>query len=970
LTRIKAASREIFPRLFEILVVVCLVFLAAGETLWAQQAGGAPQYVIQRIEFPGTRRIQRDTLLARIFSRPGDPYNPDALRRDFQALWNTQFFEDIRLEVEDSPDQPYGKIVLFYVTERPIIRRIEYKGNKSITESDILDAFKQKKVGLSVESQFDPTKIKRAEVVLKELLAEHGRQFATVKPTYERIAATNAVKLVFNIDEGPKVKVGTITIVGNKAFSSRKIIRTMRHDRPIAIPLWLTDIPIMSKTFDRPKLDEDLEVGVRGLYQDHGYFKVVVDVKDLKTIDVNRAGIPGPWPGIGAKHGKATNITISIEEGAQYRMGKVTFRSADPDQGLIFPAALLQRAFPLKEGDIFSADKVRKSLESFRKLYGDYGYIDFNAEPSFDIDDAKKVINMTLAFDQQKQFFVRRIEFSGNTTTRDKVIRRELLLDEGQVYSNRLWELSLLRLNQLGYFDPIKPENAELKRNVKAGTVDINLKLKEKGKQSITFNGGVSGLAGSFVGFSYQTNNFLGLGETLTLSAQVGNIQTDIRFGFTEPYLFDRPISTGFTVFADKFDYNTARQEGLLVGQQVAIDPALQENYNTNSKGFTVFASYPLRRSAFTRLGLQYGWSTTNITPFSQAATLLFEFTKFTSLAGPSALNGIRVSQITPTFSYSTVNSQIFPTSGKSIYYGLSFAGGPLQGNVDTLSNTFTMSYYRPNYHHRNVIALRVQGAMITGYGGKEVPPNNRFYMGGETDVRGYEFYTISPFVFIPYSTSTTVSFFNPQHLNSNGQPTLESVPVNVLEFVPTRPGGDLQSFANLEYRIPLVKSYVSMSLFHDIGFNGILRGSQLQLDPSATALLQEQYPNADFPCQTPLSPCVHIPKNLPIASGTNFRPHTSAGVELDIQIPIIQAPFRIYYAYNYSRLNQTITPPSGGFYVTPEERESLEQLGVYSTQIVPAIQNFLAQARSSQTIPPGLLEPKTSLRFAVSRTF
>jgi outer membrane protein insertion porin family len=242
--------------------------------------------------------------------------------------------------------------------------------------------------------------------------------------------------------------------------------------------------------------------------------------------------------------------------------------------------------------------------------------------------------------------------------------------------------------------------------------------------------------------------------------------------------------------------------------------------------------------------------------------------------------------------------------------------------------------------------------------------------MGGETDLRGYEFYTISPFVFIPFSTSTAVSFFNPQHLNSAGQPTLEQVPVNVLEFVPTRPGGDLQSFVNVEYRIPLVKSYVTMSLFHDIGFNGIMRGSQLQLDPAATALLQEQYPNADFPCQTALSPCVHIPKNLPIAPGTNFKPHTSAGVEIDIQIPIIQAPFRIYYAYNYARLNQTITPPPGAFYVQPDERESLEQLGVYNTQIVPAIQNFLAQTRSSQTVPPGLLEPKTALRFAVSRTF
>jgi outer membrane protein insertion porin family len=200
-------------------------------------------------------------------------------------------------------------------------------------------------------------------------------------------------------------------------------------------------------------------------------------------------------------------------------------------------------------------------------------------------DDAKKVVNFTMVFDQEKQYFVRRIEFSGNTTTRDKVIRREILLDEGQVYNNRLWELSILRLNQLGYFDAIKPENAELKRNVKAGTVDINLKVKEKGKQSISFSGGVSGIAGSFVGLSYQTNNFLGLGETLTFSVQFGNIQRNIQFGFTEPYLFDRPLSTGFTIFLNRFDYNTARQEGLLLNQQVAINPALQENYNTDSKG-------------------------------------------------------------------------------------------------------------------------------------------------------------------------------------------------------------------------------------------------------------------------------------------------------------------------------------------------------------------------------------------------
>src|SRR5579863_9193276 len=252
-------------------VAVCLVPGASARSLYRQAAqqpaAAAPEGTptIERIEFQGNRRIRSETLRARIFSRPGDPVNEDALRRDFHALWNTQYFEDIRLEIEDSSDKPNQKIIIFYVTERPIVRRIEYKGNKSVSESDILDRFKDRKVGLSIESQFDPTKIKKAEVVIKELLAEHGRQYATVKPTFERLPGTNAVKLTFNIDEGPKVKVGKILFTGNTAFSARKIIRAMRHDRPYAIPLWLTWIPVGNKTYDRQKLDEDLEVGIRGL---------------------------------------------------------------------------------------------------------------------------------------------------------------------------------------------------------------------------------------------------------------------------------------------------------------------------------------------------------------------------------------------------------------------------------------------------------------------------------------------------------------------------------------------------------------------------------------------------------------------------------------------------------------------------------------------------------------------------------
>jgi len=345
-----------------------------------------------------------------------------------------------------------------------------------------------------VESQFDPTRIKKAEVVLQELLGEHGRQFAKVTPQYERIAASNAVILVFKIEEGPKVKVGRIKFTGNHAFSDRKLIRAMRHDRPYSIPLYFTYIPVLTKTFDRQKLNEDEEVGVRGLYQDNGYFRVVVKDPILENVDThgNRLGVPLT----GKTHGKAVNITIPIEEGERYRMGTLKIVSADPDKALSLKVDALRSIFPLKEGDILAVDKLRKSLKSYTDAYGQYGFIDFTAEPEFDINDDTKRINLTLKFDEQKQYYVRRIDFSGNTTTRDKVIRRELLLDEGQLFNKHAWEVSILRLNQLDYFDRIEEDKAvEIKRNTKEGTVDLNLKLKEKGKQSIGLQGGVSGLA-------------------------------------------------------------------------------------------------------------------------------------------------------------------------------------------------------------------------------------------------------------------------------------------------------------------------------------------------------------------------------------------------------------------------------------------------------------------------------------------
>jgi outer membrane protein insertion porin family len=967
-------------------VAVCLVPAVSARSLAGQAAQLAPAKIpegtptIERIEFQGNRRIRSETLRARIFSRPGDAVNEDALRRDFHALWNTQYFEDMRLEIEDSADKPNQKVIIFYVTERPIVRRIEYKGNKSVTESDILDRFKDRKVGLSIESQFDPTKIKKAEVVLKELLAEHGRQYATVKPTFERLPGTNAVKLTFNIDEGPKVKVGKILITGNTAFSGRKIIRTMRNSRPISIPLGSVPpyyIAVLSKTFDRPKLDEDMEIGIRGLYQDNGYFKVLVKDPILQNVTEKKGVMPKGVPLVGVHEGRAVNITIPIEEGERYHMGTLHVRNANPDEGLFFKTAFLESVFPMKKGDIFSASKVRKAIEDYTKLYGNYGFIDFTAVPDTDVHDDTKTIDLVFAFDQQKQFFVRRIDFTGNTGTRDKVIRRELLLNEGDMFRNNLWELSLLRLNQLDYFEPVKPENAEIKRNVKQGTVDILLKLKEKGKQSISLTGGVSGFAGTYIGLTYQTNNFLGLGETLTLSGNVGTLQRNVSFGFTEPYLFDRPISTGFTVFGSRYNFDQARQYSLALGYQVQLNPNTVQNYIQNSDGFTVFASYPVKKLGFSRVGLTYGFTSTSITGLSTASTALFNVLQFQQLEGPSSLAGIHESKVTPTFQYNTVDNPVNPTHGRSLFLSTSFEGGPIGGNVNTVSEIVEAKYFRPNYHKRNVIAIRFLGAFESGYSGKVIPPFSRFYLGGEQDLRGFDIRTVSPIVFVPTLTTTPFSFQNPQNPGClTGGPHSCTVSIPTLSYQTSFPGGDTQFVGNFEYRIPLFP-HVAMSIFGDAGATGDARQSQLQLNTLDYTTLVQQFPGTS------------ISRTLQLQPGTNFKPRTSAGLELVVQLPIVQAPFRIYWAYNFNRMSEVITAPQTQFPGNVNEIDSSKPLcnstlGIvtncfdpnwlsYSRGLPPEVWAGIAQQIQTTFINPqktNFFDPIRTFRFTVSRTF
>ncbi len=373
-------------------------------------------------------------------------------------------------------------------------------------------------------------------------------------------------------------------------------------------------------------------------------------------------------------------------------------------------------------------------------------------------------IDLTLNFDEGKQFFVRRIDFSGNTTTRDKVIRRELLIDEGDVYNTRLWELSILRLNQLGYFEALKAEDAaDVKRDTKTNTVDLTLKVKENAART-RFSSMAASRESPAASWASATPRiiWLGLGETLSLQATLGTIQTNVTLGFTEPYLFDKPLQAGFTVFMSRFDYNQARQASILAGTDLtALYNQLGQqnllNYVSNSRGFTTFLSYPLKRS-FARVGISYGYTIQSVSTLTAAATSYYTYLNFLNINGPNQLAGIKSSTVTPSFTYNTVNHPITPTAGKSLSASVQFSGSILGGNVNQIEPIIDAKYFHKGLSPKHVVGVHFSGRYLTGFGGKTAAPFNRFFMGGENDVRGFRLlYALLPIAFMPIEGNVNV---------------------------------------------------------------------------------------------------------------------------------------------------------------------------------------------------------------------
>ena len=375
--------------------------------------------------------------------------------------------------------------------------------------------------------------------------------------------------------------------------------------------------------------------------------------------------------------------------------------------------------------------------------------------------------------------------------------------------------------------------------------------------------------------------------------------------------------------------YNSLGQQNLL-------------NYVSNGRGFTFFASTLLKRS-FARVGISYGYSIQNIRTLTTAASAYFDYSPYQQLSGPNSLTGIRTSSITPSYTFNTVNHPITPTAGKSIFASVAFAGSVLGGGVNTIQPQLDMKYFRAGFKRGHVIGMHFLGRYITGYGGKTAPPFNRFYMGGENDIRGFQIWQITPYAYVP--TQGNVNVFNTDGsprttvvLNADGTKSRQAVTQAVPTYQFISPGADTQGVANFEYRVPIVGP-VWLAAFADAGINKLTRPGELRLNQSRIDSLNNSFPEAAFDARAKIVP-----------GSQAFR--SSTGLELQVLMPVVNAPFRLYWAYNPNIFHNTIQPPYAADRAQfPNAATFINSLATFGT-------------------PFNYSEKRSTFRFSIGRTF
>lgn len=758
-------------------IAVTVLLAAAGPHLRGQD----PE-ALARIKVEGAVKLSPETVIFRSGLKVGDDLRSVDLTSVLERLWATGAFDDVKFEVKDEKGE---KVLVIRVAERPIIKEVDYRGGTELGVTNLKDKVKEKKLAITPDSVYDPEAARKIKGLIVEQAAEKGYRNPVVDVRLEPMGI-GVARLVFDIKEGGKVRIYRVAFRGNRVLSDASLRSAMSKTRQHWMFSWITSHDLL---VDK-NLEEDLQK-VKRTYWRQGYKDVFVgqptiEVEDRTTAKQQRKNLKRIQQAKSPKYDLRATLTIPILEGDKFYEGafkvegnekvfKEAFYRAKIAEAKRDNRSWLAKFFNLKPStEDLPADKLRpfdldalnQGIDKLREAHSNESYITWNAQKKLDVREEQgvKKVDVQLKVDEGDSFTIRRIEFEGNTTTKDKVLRRALMLKEGDLFRTEQFKDSFTGLGQLGFFD-VKEREPKVDFVADKPQVDITIRGEEAGVNELLFQGGYGSLFGFTLGVSFSTKNLGGGGETLGFSYNGGKFSKAFTVAFSEPYVLDMPYSLSTSISNSSVDYDASR-----VGAENAYKQFTRSL--GVSLGTRLSTLFPGRSWAFfTTYGVGYSF---RIIRIEGGRNYYFRDTS-------SQLT----STITNSLTYSTVNHPYKPTRGTRLGFTLEYGGWQFGSDRPIMRSSWEFARFA-NIGERHIFALNVSYGYLKNFSNEELPLYELYRPGGENSIRGYRYGQVGSVL-----------------LNNLGEPVVI--------------GGNKQFIANAEYQFKIADQFRAV-VFYDAG--------------------------------------------------------------------------------------------------------------------------------------------------------
>jgi outer membrane protein insertion porin family len=657
------------PRPLSILILLSMAVLACQVC----HGGEAPTPRIRSIEVKGNQKVETSTIQFYIRNRVGDEFSVARIREDILRIYRLGFFKDVQVDVEEFEG---GLKVTFIVVEEPLVREITIAGAQAIKREEI-----EGKLALKANSVLNRNQVRDSLDKIKQLYQEKGYYFADAEAVYTDVGPEE-IDLTIRITEGEKILIKRIAFVGNRAIAPWELKNVMETKESSLIS-FITG----SGVYQRETLRNDLR-RLEAFYQTRGFLRVDISEPDVR-VDPKANGI---------------FITIAVKEQDQYRVGRLRVEGDD-----LFSAAELKNLMKLQEGEIFDRSQLANDVLKISDRYTERGYAFADVVPLTNIDQQKRLVNIDVQIDRGPQVRVGRVLIVGNEITRDKVIRREIRLNEGDLFDSSKLRRSRQRLGNLGFFEEVK---LDTRRRPEEDLVDLEVRVKEQPTGAFTAGAGYSSTQSVIGTASIRQNNLFGRGERLALTAALSRISADFTLSFTEPYFLDSQYSLGVEAYNRRFNYDSF--DSRETGGGIRFSRAIGE---------------------YLRVGLGYRYEEVDITGVADNASQ--------SIKDQEGLSTSSV--LSPSVAWDSRDNALNPTRGFYNFFTFDFAGGPLGAENQFYKTVGETNWYYPLVSDV-VLSLRGRLGFAEGYGGKALPLYERFFFGTQAaTIRGYQLKEVGP---------------------------------------------------------------------------------------------------------------------------------------------------------------------------------------------------------------------------------